>query len=121
MVRERIRRISAVVLALALATGLAAHGIGGSDMGFKSGMAAAASDMPASDMPMSGKCDGCGDDQNGMAAACAAFCSSVVVLPIAAILQQLSAIDILRPSAGQDATGHVGPPDPYPPRPISMS
>jgi hypothetical protein len=117
MFRERIRRISALVLALALAAGLATHGIGGSDVGFKSAVAAAASDVP-----MSGKSDGCGDDhQNGMAAACAAFCSSVVALPVAAVLQHLNAIDILRPSAGQDATGQVGPPDPYPPRPISMS
>ena len=123
MLRE-IRRISAVALAAALAVGLAAHGMGSSDMSFEPAMTAAANDMSANDMPanmpMSGKRDGCGDDQNGMAAACAAFCSSVVALQMPTILQQLTAVDVLRPSAGQDATGHVGPPDPYPPRPTSI-
>jgi hypothetical protein len=116
MWREKLRRISAVVLALTLALGLVVHGIGNSDLGMKSAMAAAASDMP-----MSGDCNGCGDDHSSMPTACAAFCGSVAVLPVTAVIVDVVAIDTLYPPAAEDATGHVGPPDPYPPRPVSMS
>ena len=116
MLREKIRRISVLVLALALVVGLGAHGMAGPDMGLKSDMAAAASDMP-----MSGKCDGCGGDQKSMPAACAAYCNSVVAQPLVAVVFDVIAIDILCPSVGPAAIGHAAPPDPYPPRPIDLS
>jgi len=116
MLREKIRRISALVLALALAVGLVAHGMRSPDVSLKLVMAAAAGDMP-----MSGKCDGCGDDQKGMTAACAAYCSSMVALPVATVLLDVIAIDVLHPSAGPPATGHDAPPEPYPPRPADLS
>src|SRR6266704_2378373 len=107
MLRERIRRIATVVLTLALTLGLVTHSVGRPDFTMKSAMAAAASDMP-----LSGSCDGCGaDDQRGMPAACAAYCGGVVALPVTAILLDVIAVDILRPAAGRDATGHVAPPD----------
>ena len=116
MLREKIRRISALVLAFALAVGLAAHGMAGPDTGLKPVMAVAATDMP-----MSGKCDGCGDDQKGMLTACTAYCSSMVALPVTAVVLDVIASDVLRPSVGPAAIGYVAPPDPYPPRPIGMS
>ena len=116
MLREKIRRISTLVLAVALAVGLGAHGMAGPDTGLKPVMAVAATDMP-----MSGKCDGCGDDQKGMSAACTAYCSSVIALPVAAVVIDVVAVDVLRPSVGPAAAGYVTPPDPYPPRPIGMS
>ena len=63
------------MLALALAVGLMTHGFANPDMGLKATMAAATSDMP-----MSGNCDGCGDNSTDMAAACAAFCNSAIAL-----------------------------------------
>ena len=113
---EKIRRMSAVLLALALAVGLMTHGFGNPDMGLKATMAAATSDMP-----MSGNCDGCGDNSTDMAAACAAFCNSVVALPVATVVVDVVLIGILRPSVGLVATGHITPPDPYPPRPADLS
>jgi hypothetical protein len=116
MLRVKIRGILSLVLAVALATGLVAHGIGNTDAGMKPSVIALAGDMP-----MSGDCNGCGGDHKSMPTACSAFCGTVVTLPATATLLDMIAIDILRPSAGQDATGYIGPPDPYPPRPIGMS
>jgi hypothetical protein len=120
----KIGRIAAVLLALTLAVGLVAHGVANPDTGLKSDMAAAAGKMPMSDtdkMPMSGKCDGCDDNSSDMAAACAAFCNSMVDAPVATGVIDVVLIGILRPSAGPAATGHVTPPEPYPPRPSSLS
>jgi hypothetical protein len=116
MLRTKIRRITTLVLAMAVAMGLVAHGISISDIGAKPAMISAASDMP-----MSADCNGCGGDQPAIAAGCAAFCGGIVGLPTTVVVLDMIPIDILRPSAGQHATGHVGPPDPYPPRPIGMS
>ena len=87
-------------------------------------MAAAAGKMPmpgTGKMPMSGTCDGCGDSSDDMTAACAAFCNSAVEAPVAPSVIDVVLIGILRPSAGPAATGHVTPPEPYPPRPSSLS
>jgi hypothetical protein len=117
MWREKIRRLTAVILALALAAGLVTHNGGNRDFVVKPATAAAAADMP-----MNGNCDGCGgDDEKGMQTACAAYCGVVFALPATAGLLDVIVIDVLSPSAGQDATGYIGPPDPYPPRPIDMS
>jgi len=119
---EKIRRISAVLMALVLAVGLAMHGLGGPDMIVKSNMTAA-SDMPmSSDMPMQGKCSGCAGDEKGVApAACSAFCGAGIAVPLVAVVLYVVPAEALTPVAGPDAIGRADPPDPYPPRPISMS
>jgi hypothetical protein len=122
MLRERIRRASTVLMALVLATGLAAHGLGGPDMIIKSAVAAA-SDMPmSSDGPMQGKCNGCAGDEKGIApAACSAFCGAVIAVSMAATALDAVPAEILRPMAGTDVIGRADPPDPYPPRPTFLS
>ena len=116
MLCERIRRILALVFALSLALGIVLHSTGSMELGVKPAMTAAASDMS-----MPGNCDGCGDHA-GMLAVCAIHCGGVVALPTTIVLSLgIVAVDILGPAAGQQATGHIGPPDPYPPRPIGMS
>jgi len=117
------RRILALVLSVALAVGLATHGIGKQDMGMKSAIAAAI-DMPmppASHTPK-GKCDGFGDGQKGMASpACDAYCGGTVALPVVALVVELIAVGVLGPSDDQAPTSHAPPPDPYPPRPTILS
>jgi len=120
----KIGRMAAVLLALTLAVGLVVHGVANPGTGLKSEMAAAAGKMPmpgTGKMPMSGKCDGCGDSSNDMTAACAAFCNSAVEAPVATGVIDVVLIGVLRPSAEPAATGHVTPPEPYPPRPTGLS
>jgi hypothetical protein len=121
---ENIRRISAVLMALVLAIGLATHGFGAPDMMVKSNMIAA-SDMPiSSDMPMQGKgkCNGCAGDEKGVApAGCSAFCGAVVISPsVMAVLNAVPA-ETLSPIAEAGMSGNAYPPDPYPPRPTILS
>jgi hypothetical protein len=111
---EKVRRISAVLLALALAVGLVTHGVRASDIGVKMALAA------ATDMPMPGKCDGCGDDQKAMAA-CSAYCGSVVALPAMEAVFDAVPAGIFGHVAAPSPTGHTIPPDPYPPRPAVLS
>lgn len=111
---EKVRRLSTLFLALALAVGLMTHGIQTSDMAVK--MATAAT----SDMPMPGGCSGCIGDDDGMLAACFALCSGV-----AAVLPSVPAVDaavLVSPPATRAVAeaSHHGPPDPYPPRPIIL-
>lgn len=122
MLSERTRRISVLLLPLVVAAGLVAHGFVGPDLVVKSTITAAG-DMPmSSDMPMSGKCDGCAGDEKGMgSAACSAFCGAVIAVPSAVAIFYAVPIDILRPLAGSIETGHASPPDPYPPRPTIRS
>jgi len=125
---EKIRRISAVLMALVLAVSLATHGVGGPDMFVKSNMTAA-SDMPmssdtpmSSDMPIQGKCDGCAGEEKGVApAACSAFCGAVISVPLVAVVLYAVPVETLKPTAALGATGHADPPDPYPPRPTVLS
>jgi hypothetical protein len=119
---EKIRRISAVLMALVLAVGLATHGVSGPDMIVKSNLTAA-SDMPMpSDMPMQGKCNGCVGDEKGVApAACAAFCGAVISAPLVAVVLYAVPVETLKPTAALGATGHADPPDPYPPKPTVLS
>jgi hypothetical protein len=115
----KIRRISAAVMAIVVAVGLATHGLGGPNIIMKSDMAVA-NDMPMpGDMP--GKCDGCPGHEKGVArAACSAFCGTVIASPIVVVLFAVPA-GILTPAAEQIAIGRADPPDPYPPRPIVLS
>jgi hypothetical protein len=116
MLRKKLRDIAALVLTATLAVGLVAHSVGMPTAAGAQMMTAAAGDMP-----MSGKCSDCVDDQRTMAAACAAYCNTVAVLPVAAVVFDLIAMDILRPHVSPTATGLTVPPDPYPPRPIGMN
>lgn len=113
----KLRRIFALLLVLTLAVGLVAHGAGVSDMGVK--MATAS----ASDMPVPGKCGGCGDDKAGMPTGmCGVYCTAGTFLPLAA-----EAFDVASTSstgfltAGVTLPGHGYPPDPYPPRSAVLS
>ncbi len=64
---QTLRRIMTVLLALTFVVGLVPYGIRAADAGVKMSMTA------AGDMPMSGKCDGCSDNQKAMtSAACSA-------------------------------------------------
>lgn len=113
---EKVRRISALFLALALAVGLVTHGVQASAIGAKMAVAA------ASDMPMPGKCDGCGDVQKAMAAAaCAAYCGAVIALPVAEAAFAAVPAETLGYIVGPNPAGHTVPPDPYPPRPAVLS
>lgn len=115
----KFRRLFAVLLSLVLTMGLLTHYVPAGDMGNKA--AAVAMNMSA-DMPMPSKCDGCAGDEKGlMPAACVAFCSSVVVIPVMAVVVATVSIGTLWPSAETIATGHTSPPEPYPPRPIVLS
>jgi hypothetical protein len=122
MLSEKTRRMSTYLAAVVLAVGLVAHGFAGPDMVIKSVVTAAA-DMPmSSEMPMSGKCDGCAGDEKGVApAACSAFCSAVIAVPSVAAVFDAVPIGTLVPSAGAIGTGHADPPEPYPPRPSILS
>ena len=122
MLAAKIRRPFVLFLALALAMGLVTHSVPAGNSGTKAAdMSAAMSMDAATNMPMSGNCDDCGDDQKAMGVACAAYCNSVVALSAEAAVFEFIATDMLRPSVSPAATGHTAPPDPYPPRPIGMS
>jgi hypothetical protein len=113
---EKTRRIVAVFLALSLAVGLTAHGFRASAMAVE--MATGA----ANDMPMSGKCDGCVSDHDGMSAgACAAYCSNMTALPPVVIIA-LEALPTISPEPipGPKMAGLWPPPEPYPPKPIVL-
>ena len=107
------------MLALVLAVGLVAHGVGVVSAGSETTMTAAA-DMP--DMPTPNKCDGCaGDEKAMMPAACAAFCNNLIALSSEVVVFDTALIGTLWPSAEIVATGHTFPPDPHPPKPIVLS
>lgn len=110
---EKVRRLSALCLALAFSVGLMAHGVQTSDMTVK--MTAAA----ASDMPMPSGCSDC-DGDHGVTAACFALCGGLLaVLPLVPTV--VAAVSLSTPAVqGIPVAGHYGPPDPYPPRPTIL-
>jgi hypothetical protein len=108
--------MSVILLALAFAVGAVTHGVANPHSMLKATMAAAVSSMS-----MSGDCDRCGDNSKDMAAACAVFCNSAVASLAATVVVGVVLIGILRPSVAPVAIGHITPPDPYPPRPVSLS
>jgi hypothetical protein len=117
---ERFRRIVAVMLVLTFAVGLVPSGVRAADAGVKMIMAA------ASEMPTSGKCDGCcngcGDDQQAMTSgACSASCGDFVALPSMAIAVEAVPAETIWHFAGPVRAGHPVPPDPYPPKPAVLS
>jgi hypothetical protein len=118
---EIVRRLFVVVLSVALAGGLVVRSV---QCGIVDTMAPAAATAAASidtDMPMSGKCNGCAGDEEAMAAACSALCgSAVALLPFAVAFEQAS-IETVSPRISSPVTAHAFPPDPYPPRPSILS
>lgn len=113
---ESFRRIMTLLLALTFVVGLVPHGMRAADAGMNMAMAA------AGDMPMSSKCDGCGDDQKAMtSAACSAFCGSFVALPLIGTVFELASAETFVGFAGPPSAGHTVPPNPYPPRPAVLS
>jgi hypothetical protein len=109
---KKTRRIVAIFLALTLAIGLTAHGARVAAMGVE--MATAAT----GDMPMSGKCNDCGDSKQSMSlATCAAYCGGMTALP----LMIMTAVDsppavMPTPESSSSRLGLSRPPDPYPPK-----
>jgi len=117
---EVARRLFAIVLSVALATGVAVRSVQALAMDVAAAAATAAATTDIG-MPMSGKCSGCAGDEKAMAAACSAVCSgAVAVLPLVVAFGPIS-VETIGPSAAPAATGHTAPPDPYPPRPIVLS
>ena len=114
MVRNRIRRLCAVFLALTLAVGVSTHGVHGSGMGVK--MAAAA----ASDVPMPGKCD-CGGNDETSAASCSSQCCGIAGIQAPSPALDIALVGVHSAVAAPPANGHTRPPDPYPPRPAVLS
>lgn len=105
-----------ILLALTFVVGLVPHGLRAADADVKMVMTA------GSDMPMSGKCDGCGDDQKAMtSAACSAYCGSFVALPLIGAVFELASAEVFTGFTGPPAAGHTIPPDPYPPRSAVLS
>ncbi|RXG91099.1 hypothetical protein EAS62_25600 [Bradyrhizobium zhanjiangense] len=113
---EKLGRVMRLLLALTFIVGLVPHGIRAAHADVSMVMAA------ATDMPMKGKCHGCGDDQKAMtAAACSAFCGSFVALPVFGPLFELSSVETARDCFSPILAGHTIPPDPYPPRPAVLN
>lgn len=125
MFSERTRRLLAWPLALVLAVGLVVHPFYAFDAGAKAGSGAMDMSMAmgmSADMPMPNKCDGCaGDEKAMMPAACAAFCGSMIALPVAPVVIEPIAIATLQPAREAAMSGHTAPPDPYPPKPVVLS
>ena len=124
MVRNRIRRLCAVFLALTLAVGVSTHGVHASDMGVKMA-ASAASGMPmpgkcASGMPMPGKCD-CGGNDKMSVASCSSQCTGISAIQAPSLALDIVLVGGYADVAAPPATGHTRPPDPYPPRPTVLS
>lgn len=111
MLSERIRRVSVLLLALALAVGIATHASQASTMDAK--MAVAGASFVSTP-------DKCGSDGDSNALPLV-FCSAVYCSGMAAIQGAVVAVDVL--PVGRDdpvivpaMAGRKDPPDPYPPR-----
>jgi hypothetical protein len=115
MWRETARRLLVLVLSVALATAFVSHAV-------QAAHPDTAVATMSGDMPMHGKCDGCAGNEKAMpSAACAfSFCSLAAVAPVTMAFDAVSS-EALEPAAGSSVTGHVFPPDPYPPRASILS
>lgn len=109
MASEFIRRLSALLLTLALISGFVVHGAEAARM------SAAMATTVAVDASMPDGCDGC--EPEGMSAqACTLFCSGfLAVLPAQLNLEPAGAV-IEHPIAVVSGMGLRGPPEPFPPK-----
>lgn len=112
---QRIRHLVGLLLALTLVVGGAVQSVQGADMAVKMSAASAASDMPMPD-----GCCGGGDD--GMPTDCSAICGSTIsaIIPTAPSLA-IASLPVPALAFVDINAGQRGPPDPYPPRPTSLS
>src|SRR5712692_1697901 len=117
MVPDLVRRISMVLVALALAFGPGGNGVYASSMGAKMAMAA------SSDAYSPSKCGDCGATKAGMlAGACSvAYCSGLTAFSFAASgIFDWPPADTLPFGDTRHLTGRADAPDPYPPRPTIL-
>jgi len=118
MLSDTVHRIVAIVLALGLVFGPVTGSVQAASMNAKMVVAA------SSGMHSSRDCNDCGTTKTSMSgAACtAAYCSGITALPYAgsAVFDWLPA-DTFAPTDARHVSGHVGPPDPYPPKPTILS
>lgn len=117
MWREFTRLVLACLLAVALTTGMVARSQAALVTGDAMNVATAAMDMP-----MIGHCDGCaGHEKTMMPIACSAFCNTVFAIASLCVAYDPVAAGSLGPRTSLAVVGRSVPPDPYPPRPISMN
>ena len=111
----KVRRILALLLAVTLIVAGTVNGVQATEMSVK--MTASATDMP-----MTGGCDGCaGGDHDMASTACFMLCGGVMaVLPSVPLVAVGSLISSHAAQAAAVAGLH-GPPDPYPPRPTILN
>lgn len=111
---EKVRRLIGLFLALTLSLTGVVQGVQASDMAVKMS-AASIGDMPTPD-----GCSGCNGD-DGMPMACSAVCGTSVpaILPTSPVVAPRSPLS-LPVALVASVVEHHGPPDPYPPRPISV-
>ena len=113
---DMVRRLSAVLVTLALAFGPGAGSVHASSMGAKMAMAASSATHSPS------KCDDCGAKGGMSGGACSVNCSGLTALFSAdnAVFDRLP-VETRGPYDTRHRTGHADPPDPYPPRPTILS
>ncbi len=108
-----VRQVLAIILSVALITGLVPHSAHAGDVGMNSSAAI------GSDMPMPG---GCGPDGKGIAPGlCAAYCSTIVAVMTPSAVFYAAAIALVSWPPELPLVGRGEPPDPYPPRPVDLS
>lgn len=110
---DMVRRISGLLVALALIVGPGMSSVYAASMAAKMTVAA------SSDMHSPGKCDDCGSTNASMSVGmCSAlYCSGFAAFPFSshAVFDGMSA-DTHVPCDGRHIARRVNPPDPYPPR-----
>lgn len=111
----KLRRLTDLLLIVALAAGLVVHGVQAANMAAKMSMVA------ASTMPMSGECDGCCDDGCISLGGCSLICRTVLALHVVSPVFQLLPATLGEFGAIPARVGWNALPDPYPPRPTILS
>jgi hypothetical protein len=119
MLVETVRRISTLLVTLALVFGPAVNSVYAASMGAK--MAVAAS----SDVHSPSKCDDCGAAKAGMSVgmcSAASYCGGLTAFPSTgnAVFEPLP-VGTLAPYNTRHMTGRADAPDPYPPKPTILS
>lgn len=117
-----LRRITVVLLGLALVLGTVGHGMQAAAMGAKMAGSEASAGTMGSDMSGPDGCNACGDpDRKMSAAACAAVCAtSLAILVRPAPAHEPVAVEA-SPTSSPLRIGLTFPPDLSPPRPASLS
>jgi hypothetical protein len=115
---ELARRISMIMLIVAIATGFSVPALQAQS---HHGQMVASVAMSA-DNPAGCAHNGCPIDQKAdMQGACFAPCPGVSVLPPATTISYLSvALDVLTPSLDRAMVDHTVAPDPHPPKPYAL-